>query len=432
MRIPTRLSRVPGAALVAFAAGSGLGAPDSSPAQDWTSYPLGTLEPIHAVQNTSFAEKHVVGGGGFVAKSSMGRTVWTVIEVGTTADLHSILEPSNGSVWVGGEAGVVRVKSGASWFVRDVPSSGEDVRLFTREGGAAIAIGSAGGVWKTTNSGADWVAQSSGTTAALNSGAGFVTGPAFVCGDAGTILVTADGGTNWAIVPSGTSANLYAMLEASSTKLACGEMGTMLRSTDTGVSWTSIPTGTTATLRGLSSSGQNSNWVYAVGDDGTVLKSTNNGVTWCTLGSAAPGVTLRGVEAVTNNELIVAGDGGVLLRTTTGGGACVSGTDVAEVGGSGAGSAGAAAAGELRLDGPWPNPVRGVARFAIDAAAGASLAARVVDARGRSVPGARVRTARSGERAILDIDAGAAAAGVYFLHVASGVRAATARYVVVR
>jgi photosystem II stability/assembly factor-like uncharacterized protein len=286
-------------------------------AQNWTTVPLGTTEDILVFQNTSFSERWVAGSNGFVARSSMGITVWTPVSIGTTADLSSILESSSGNAWIGGEGGAVRVQSGVSWLIRNVPSGGQNVSLFTRNSGGAIAVGDAGGIWKTTNGGVDWVPQSSGTTVALRAGAGFITSNAWIVGDGGTILKTTNGGTLWTSMPSGTTADLYDIAEVASGVLeAVGDFGTILRSTDTGLTWTQIPSGATERLRDVGTSGANGNWHIVVGDGGVVLKTTTNGLTWCRL-DADDRDLVHGDAATTRSTR---GRRRVPLKTTNGGG----------------------------------------------------------------------------------------------------------------
>lgn len=391
-------------------------------AQNWTSVPLGTSEDILVFQKTSFSEKWIAGANGFVAQSSLGITVWTPVSIGTTADLVSILEPSSGIVWIGGEGGAVRVKSGVNWLVRDVPSGGQNVSLFTRNSGAAIAVGDAGGIWRSTDTGATWTAQSSGTNVALRSGMGFVTGLSYIVGDAGTILKTQNGGTLWTPMTSGTTADLYDIADVANGWIeVVGDFGTILRSSDSGVTWSQVPSGTTARLRAMDSSGANANWHVAVGDGGVVLKSTNNGVSWCRL-DAGTTATLYTVNAVNNLRYFAGGTGGLFLETTNGGGSCVSGTSVEVV---------PAASTELELE-ISPNPLSGVGSAQLRVARGQRVRADVLDAAGRRVARLLDQEVRTGEKRTLVLDARAWPSSVYFLRVEGAHDAAMRRLVVVK
>src|SRR6202022_3518513 len=98
---------------------------------------------------------------------------------------------------------------------------------------------SAGMILRTTDLGATWVQQFSGTTPFL-AGVAFTdanTGTAV--GGNGTILRTTDGGTNWVEQSRRTTTqtlNGVSFTDAN-TGTAVGEKGTILRTTDGGTTW---------------------------------------------------------------------------------------------------------------------------------------------------------------------------------------------------
>src|SRR5258706_1122340 len=102
----------------------------------------------------------------------------------------------------------------------------------------AVAVGEAGAIVRTTDGGASWRAQSSGTTRSLR-GVSFndaLTGTAV--GDAGTIVRTTNGGQTWTPQSSGTTADLRGVsFTDSQTGAAVGGGGTILRTGDGGATW---------------------------------------------------------------------------------------------------------------------------------------------------------------------------------------------------
>lgn len=296
-------------------------------AQDWTAIPVGTTGTLRAIENTSFAQKYLVGDGGYVAQSNVDHTVWTPVVVGTSAALYSVIQPAFGQAWVGGAAGTVRVRdSFGTWHVRDIPSA-ETFFLFTRSSGQALAAGSGGSIWKSVNGGVGWTLQSSGTTTPLHAGIGGTFGPGWVVGDGGLILRTDDNGATWTPVASATTDDLHSIrFAATNVIVAVGANGAITRTSDNGLTWTRMASGTGRLIRDVSVSKQNANWLLAVGDDGLALKSTDGGLRWCRM---ATGTTadLYAVEMASNSEYLAAGEGGLLLRTTTSGGTCSPGVD---------------------------------------------------------------------------------------------------------
>jgi photosystem II stability/assembly factor-like uncharacterized protein len=375
-------------------------------AQDWTALSIATTEDIRAIEQGSFSDRWLAGTGGLVAVSDAGRTVWTPESAGSTADFLSVQRPTSTQIWVGGAAGTVRVKNVGTWFNRNIPDASQDYVLASGGSGAARAFGSAGVPYCTVDVGLNWSQETSGVSVALHGGTGFSSGPAWAVGDEGTILHTTDGGATWAPQASGTTADLHRFLQGPAGWIfAFGEAGTILRSTDQGATWTAIASGTAATLHAASTSKQNSNWMLAVGEGGTVLKSTDAGSTWCHL-NAGTSVDLFAVEAASNSEYLVGGAGGLLLRTTNGGGSC--GTAVSA-------SVAAGETGGLRIVGPFPNPARGRASVVLSAGRGASVRLDVIDVTGRRVARLSGGDLGDGGTRVVDLDATAWPAGTYWV-----------------
>lgn len=287
-------------------------------ASDWEEIALGTTADLLGL-NSSFAGVYVVGRGGFAALSDFTRTVWTPVNTGTASDLISVHQPSSGQVWVGASGGDVQILISGTWESRDIPS-GQNFRLRSRSSGATWAIGSGGSIYSTLNLGQDWALKHTAAVQ-LHDGSGFVNSLAYFVGDDGTFLRTTNG-VDFIAKDTGTSADLYGAGDGPANwPYAVGAGGTIIRSTDGELTFDLLFSGTTQNLRAFSTSAQNANWMLAAGDDGTLLKSTDAGDSWCSLdtGSSAD---FNAVAMLTNSEYLVAGDGGVLLRTTTGGGTC--------------------------------------------------------------------------------------------------------------
>lgn len=95
-------------------------------------------------------------------------------------------------------------------------------------------------------------------------------------GDAGTILRTTDGGATWLSQISGTTNQLYGVsFTNANTGTVVGYNGTILRTTDGGATWVSQNSGTTNTLVGISFTDANTGTV--VGSRGTILRTTDGG-----------------------------------------------------------------------------------------------------------------------------------------------------------
>ena len=275
-------------------------------------------------------------------------------------------------------------------------------------------------MYRTTDAGNTWNFQYA-AGAAIHDGNGFVGSLAIAVGDNGTILKTTNGGVAWTPIASGTSANLYAYKDVAGGILVGGEGGTMLKSTDSGDTWASISLPTSETIWDIDSSGQNGNWVLASGSNGTLLRSTNAGTTWCNINTQTT-ADLFAVDMTLNATWTIAGEGGLMKRTTNSGGGCFSPTDAPVVG----------PAGSFRLGGPWPQPIARDGRFSLQVDRGQTVRADVVDVAGRHVASVMDGRMVPGETRQLAFDARNVNAGVYFLRVQGEDFSETRKMVIVR
>src|SRR5713226_1443217 len=206
----------------------------------------------------------------------------------------------------------------SGWFWQNpLPQGNHLEAAATLDPSTVVAVGAGGTILRTTNGGATWTPQSSGTTHWLF-GVSFVdanTGTAV--GAAGTILLTTDGGATWTPQSSGTTNPLLgvAFVDAN-TGAGVGDFGTILRTTDGGATWTPQSSGTTNPLLGVAFVDANTG--AAVGYFGTILRTTDGGATW-TPQSSGTTSWLNGVSFVDANTGTAVGDFGTILRTTDGG-----------------------------------------------------------------------------------------------------------------
>jgi photosystem II stability/assembly factor-like uncharacterized protein len=253
-----------------------------------------------------------------------------------------------------------------------------------------------------------WTEVESGVTVDLNAGAGMSTGgPAWAVGNDGTIIRTTDGNV-WNQVSSGTTADLYAIAGLNFTTLyIAGESGTILKSTNAGLTWSPKQSGTTRTLRAISISKSGAHTVLiAAGLGGTVLRSTNAGESWCPLHVTT--TDLYGAEAYTDFEFYVCGAGGLLLRTTNGGGPCGGATGVEVHNPT-----------TLSISDPFPQPSSDLAMLRVSVDQARSFHTEVFDLSGRLVlvlPESRVT---SGGEHTIPIHTSALVPGVYFVRLRS-------------
>ena len=158
------------------------------------------------------------------------------------------------------------------------------------------AVGNDGTILATTDGGAHWVAQTSGTTQYLmsvsftDSSNGWAVGGG---GDVSPILGTTDGGAHWVAQTSETTAQLNSVcFTDASHGWAVGDEGTILATTDGGAHWVaqtsgtspSLVTGLRPELKSVSFTDSSHGWAvggdYDSGDVSPILATTDGGAHW--------------------------------------------------------------------------------------------------------------------------------------------------------
>ncbi|GEM_PF-3348768 len=134
-------------------------------------------------------------------------------------------------------------------------------------------------------------------------------------GSNGLILNSTNGGASWNQQNSGTTNFLKCVASQPNGNLwAVGQNGTILRRNDT--DWVPQTPVTSKWLNGICFADTDRGWI--VGQDGTILNTTNGGSNW-TLQTSGTTKWLNSVHANDTDNVIIAGDSGCVLRTTNGG-----------------------------------------------------------------------------------------------------------------
>jgi photosystem II stability/assembly factor-like uncharacterized protein len=288
---------------------------------------------------------------------------WVQLNSGTSADLRSVYFLNVSTGYVSGFAGTMlkTTNGGANWslLATGITDNINSVYFLTPLTG--YACGNAGKIIYTSNGGANWILAQSNVTDNLYSING-----TFCSGSSGTLLYTSNGGLNWQIGANGFLSTYYGITSLTSVNaIACGVntifQPLVARTTNGGVNWSYSSfylNSNEGNLRDVHY--VNANLVLAVSNvwDGTggVSASTNGGINWSTqlynealnsidiagaygftcgaagyvLRTTDQGSTwqqsvtglnsvLRSVDIIDSLNAYIAGDGGVILKTTNGG-----------------------------------------------------------------------------------------------------------------
>ena len=125
---------------------------------------------------------------------------------------------------------------------------------------------------------AQWSSVPSGTTSNLRGVYLLDSGVGYAVGDAGTIQKTTDTGLTWSALASGSAKALYDVYFFNDTEgVTVGDSGLILRTTDGGATWQTVTSGVRDGLRSVSFNGANG-IIGGLSQD--ILYSTDSGATW--------------------------------------------------------------------------------------------------------------------------------------------------------
>ena len=295
----------------------------------WSPVDSGTTSNLNGVILLDTGTGFAVGDTGTILKSTDAGATWTPLTSGTSNTLHGVyFLDLNQGVAVGDSGTILRTTDGgATW--QSVASGVEDsLRSVSFNGTNGICGGDSQDILYSTDSGASWQIGQSGFFGGGFPGAqmlsptvGFVAGQNSIF--APLVGASTDGGATWTfqtfLFENNEGGCNDVFFFDQDTGLVSGSVfdgrGAIARTTDGGTNWSTLffdqP------IEGLAFPTAASG--FAVGAVGRILHTTDTGTTWAdqTSGSSA---NLHDIsfasDALTG---ITVGDGGVILRTTSGG-----------------------------------------------------------------------------------------------------------------
>ncbi|MBI5022992.1 MAG: hypothetical protein HZC05_02405 [Candidatus Magasanikbacteria bacterium] len=172
-----------------------------------------------------------------------------------------------------------------------------------------LAVGYNGTILDFISNG--WVARNSGVENTLQDVDVYGGSMALVVGDNGTILKTTNGGSTWEPQNSGVTAILYGVkIINSSIAYVVGQWGTILKTTNGGATWLPLTSGTFKDLHDITVSPNSNSVLWAVGKNSIVLYSNNAGFTWNEYAVSTDNRALAAVRSLSSSILLAAGSTG--------------------------------------------------------------------------------------------------------------------------
>ena len=306
------------------------------------------------------------GDEGFIRKSSDGGASWTTINNNIRDSLYSILFTGNIGYTAGGNGTVMKsTNSGLSWVSQSKITSATIISLCLFNPDNVLGVGSGRKIIRTTNGGTNWLSVTAGTYSNnLNSVTKLSNTTAIAVGDYGIIMKSTNTGANWTNITSPVTSKLSSVTFSDSVNgVAVGVSGTILKTTNSGNNWFSAGLNEKTANDLCAVSFIDVNTGLAVGLNGTILKTINGGINWSTktsgtlddiislsinnpvcyatlysgyvLKSTNLGETWESHYTNSINQLLsvffndantgwITGSGGMILKTTDGGGVFIS------------------------------------------------------------------------------------------------------------
>jgi photosystem II stability/assembly factor-like uncharacterized protein len=272
-----------------------------------------------------------VGDRGHVLFSDDNGANWVQAKVPTTQMLTAVYFIDDTHGWaVGHDAQILATTdAGATWVKQyeDLELESPLLDIWFKDRSLGYAVGAYGVLLETTDGGANWedVSDRMDNEDAyhLNAIVEVKNSGLFAVGEQGMMFRSPDWGQTWETLDSPYEGSLFGALgtNEAGALLVYGLRGHLFRSTDFGSTWQAISlnTANNGPLEfGLADGNRLADGsIVIIGHGGTVLKSTDNGQNF-TVTNRADRLSLAGVAAMENGNLILVGQGGVHAATPTG------------------------------------------------------------------------------------------------------------------
>lgn len=292
----------------------------------WVQVTSGTSNFLTSISTISTTINYAAGFTGTFLRSTNSGQTWTTQTSPSASNIQAISFPPTGNAttgWVATTTGIYKTtNSGTNWVQQIASGSFTDILFPSVTTG--FALRTTNSTLITTNGGTNFTSVNftpnslvSGNKIIPLSAQNFLILGVDNTNDTSFIFKTTNQGANWTQHGKVTGVFFNIAFINQSTGIICGDLGAAMRTTNGGVNWTSVTTGTTNDLIGIQT--VSSNILYMVGSSGTIKKSTNAGINWLTQ-TCPVTANLRSIDMFSTDDFgLIAGASGTILKTTNGG-----------------------------------------------------------------------------------------------------------------
>lgn len=306
-----------------------------SSAQTWIPQTSGTTMKLWKVQFLDANTGYASGDSGTVIKTSDGGTTWNAVNISTVYAVRDIYFVSATEGWAAvgdvdssSTSGEIwhTTNGGTAWTAQTPSTTEARLGISFADANTGWAVGSKNGpinIDATTNGGTLWSNQTDNNifgwlykVDAVSTTTAYAIGVTFFPSATGVVVKTTDGGANWAQNSTGTIANPNDIdMIDSAMGFVAGDGGMILATINGGTNWNTRTSGTTDTLMGVSFTDASRGWIC--GYSGTIIRSTDSGMTW---GPETSGTSqnLNSVFGLDTTTAWAVGDNGTIRKRVSG------------------------------------------------------------------------------------------------------------------
>ncbi len=290
----------------------------------WTTPTSHATESINHVELASNFETSgvawAVGDDGLFLRSANYGVSWTRLDSGTRGVINAVDRSPNGKMYGTSNAGIVYTSTndGITWRRDSINVVGARfLDIDFDNNGFGLLSTYDNKVLRTLDSGKTWTAHTVGASGVLILGIAVDGSNALACGSGGKMYLTTNQGNTWTLKTSNTTDILYDVDLEGTRGIGCGEQGSIVYSTNGGATWTKATSGTSARFQRVGFAGTSA-VAIAVAQGGGIHRTTNGGSSWSSVTSATT-KHLNDIRFRDDKHGLIVGDGGTILKTNNGG-----------------------------------------------------------------------------------------------------------------
>ncbi|WP_287155871.1 YCF48-related protein [Candidatus Solincola tengchongensis] len=292
----------------------------------WYPQDSGTSVHLMAVEAVDETNAWITGYNGTILKTTDGGATWVAQNSGVTSELRSLSVVDASTAWAAGDYLLRTTNGGATWSKLNL---GKNFYAYHVCAVSTSVVWVAGNYWveskgdyqrqvrKSINGGVSWTTYVLPTTEPINDLCAVDASTAWVACMDGVILKTTNGGSVWNKLSTETGDTFTDMDVLNADTVFAVSGNRVYRTWDGGMYWnfSEIGLGYLRAVEAVSPS-----TIWAAGDNGLIVKSTDGGGTWTR--QQPQDTNLRnyyGISAVNADVAWIAGSDGKILHTVNGG-----------------------------------------------------------------------------------------------------------------